>query len=136
MLNVEDIKTIPDEQIKQIISEVFGDILDNLSLPILYPKKFFINPELLHISLFVICIFSISYIFMSIIFDEYGEKNFLRWINESRIDDRIKTLIVEYLDEKEYPNFAGLYNWNTNTLSVQESYDDKSKYKVIIHEFN
>ena len=54
MFNVEDIKVIPDERMKTIISEVFDNII----------KK-------------------------------YNEKNFLRWINESKIDNKIKTLIVK-----------------------------------------
>lgn len=95
MFNVEDIKVIPDERMKKIISEVFDNII----------KK-------------------------------YNEKNFLRWINESKIDNKIKTLIVKYINLKEHPNSGGYYDSKNNTLAVQESYEDVNTATVIIHEFN
>lgn len=77
----------------------------------------------------------LSEVFDSIV-KKYGEKNFLRWINEKKIDDKIKTLIVKYITLEENPNFGGYYNARSNTLSVQETYEYDSTFKVLIHEFN
>ena len=77
----------------------------------------------------------LSEVFDSIV-KKYGEKNFLRWINEKRIDDKIKTLIVKYITLEEKPNFGGYYNSRSNTLAVQKTYEYASIFKVLIHEFN
>lgn len=70
------------------------------------------------------------------IIEKYGKNDFLRWIKKTRVDDKIKTLIVKYITIKENPNFGGYYNSNSNTLAVQESYNYDSTFKVLVHELN
>ena len=77
----------------------------------------------------------ISEVFDSIV-KKYGEKNFLRWINESKIDDKIKTLIVEYMNPEEHQYFAGYYSPKANKIVMQDKYEYASALKILIHEFN
>lgn len=77
----------------------------------------------------------LSEVFDNIII-KYGEENFLRWINESRIDGKIKTLIVKYMANDEFENAGGYYSRQKNVLAVRPSYGTDRTTKVITHEFN
>lgn len=69
---------------------------------------------------------------------KYDAFNFIRWINEKKIDAKIKTLDFEYTNEKEYPYAGGFHTTRKSgdLIAVQEKYDDNSTRNVIIHEFN
>jgi len=54
-----------------------------------------------------------------------GKKNFLRWINNRKIADRIKELVVEDFTKEElekYPNWAGYYTHGTNREKLREGF--------------
>ncbi|MDO4963086.1 MAG: hypothetical protein Q4E75_03200 [bacterium] len=67
---------------------------------------------------------------------KYGADNFLRWLNEKNIDEKLKNLIITKLDVNKYPNSAGYYNSRNNELSYIDSYSKGNTIKVMNHEFN
>ncbi len=77
----------------------------------------------------------VSEVFANII-KKYGEKNFLRWINEKKIDEKIKKLIIKYTNPKLEPNAGGYYDPVNEVVAVQEEYGDLSTLSVLTHEFN
>ena len=69
------------------------------------------------------------------LFVMYGKKNFMRWIDRSKLSMRIKKLVIEEFNEeakKNHSKWLGYYAFGTNKISLRKIYD-KSTMK---HEEN
>lgn len=66
-----------------------------------------------------------------------GKQNFLRWVDNSRFDDKLKTLIVDYMtkdEAEEHKTWAGYFTYSKNKITIRDEYDQSRG--TMIHEMD
>ena len=66
-----------------------------------------------------------------------GKQNFLRWVDNSRFDDKLKTLIVDYMtkdEAEEHKTWAGFFTYSKNKITIRDEYDQNRG--TMIHEMD
>ena len=66
-----------------------------------------------------------------------GKYDFLRWISQRKVDEKVKTLIVDIMTEEDHkrsPNAAGIYEFSKNRIGIGKNYT-RSK-GVVSHELD